>query len=276
MTTPDLAGEGADDGPAFGNGPVPILAYHDVSPKPHPAFRRYSVTVNEFARQMRWLAVRGYQPIDMDALFAARSGRAPLPGRPVLITFDDGFQSCVDHAVPVLESHGFTAMFYLVTGLMGASSRWMAADPGVDLPLISWDVARQLVAAGHQCGAHSVTHPSLTALEGERRRAELVDGRRRMEDELGRTVVHFAYPFGAYDASTREDVARAGYVTACSTRPGLSPPDDDLLALHRITVHGGEPFVTFRCRVSTGRGVRDATRAALGGWLRRLTPRAGS
>jgi peptidoglycan/xylan/chitin deacetylase (PgdA/CDA1 family) len=240
---------------------VPILSYHDVAPEPHPAFRRYSLTVREFARQMQWLARRHYTPIDMDTLAATRGG-GTLPARPIVITFDDGFRTCAEHAVPVLQAHGFTAVFFLVTGLMGSTSRWMA-DRGVNLALMTWDAARRIADEGFQCGVHTATHPRLTAIDSSRRRFELADARRQLEDELGRPAVHFAYPYGAVDSSVRASVAEAGYVTACATRPGRSSPDDDLLALRRITIHGDEPILRFAWRVATGRGVRDSLRAAL-------------
>ena len=90
---------------------VPILMYHEVSPSPHPAFRRYTVTPRAFARQMGWLAAFGYRPVDMDTLVRARQGQGSLPKRPVVITFDDGLQRAVDYALPVLQRHGFTAVF---------------------------------------------------------------------------------------------------------------------------------------------------------------------
>ncbi len=254
---------------------VPILVYHEVSPEPHPAFRRYTVTVREFARQMRWLAARGYQAIDMDALVRARTAGGVLPRRPVLITFDDGFQGCADHAVPVLQSHGFTAVFYLVTGLMGDTSRWMASEVGVQLPLMSWDRARALAKAGFQCGAHTVTHPRLTDLAPARCRAELGEARRRLEDELGRPAVHLAYPFGTYDATVRAGTAEAGYVTACSTLAGLSRADDDLLALHRVTVYGHDSLLDFACRLRTGSAARECLGRALGTLARRFGGRRG-
>ena len=243
---------------------VPILTYHDVSPSPHPSFRRYSVTPRQFARQMRWLALAGYEPIDMDALLQARLGERVLPRRPVIITFDDGFQGCLEHAVPVLRKHGFTAVFYLVAGLGGETSRWMLPDGGAELALMSWVAARGLAAEGFQCGAHTLTHPRLPGLEAGRLRTELMDARSRMEQELRRPVLHLAYPYGAYDPAVRNLAAEAGYATACSTRPGLSPPDDDLLAIHRITVHGHDSLLDFASLVRTGLGMRERLRRALG------------
>jgi len=254
---------------------VPVLMYHEVSPTPHPSFRRYTVTVRQFTWQMRWLAVCGYQAIDMDDLVRARLGQTPLPKRPVLITFDDGFQGCVDHAVPVLRAHEFTAVFYLVTGLMGQTSRWMAPGLGVELPVMSWDTARALTAEGFQCGAHTVTHAALASLDTARCHAELVDARKRLEEELGRPAVHLAYPYGSYDPGVRRMASEAGYVTACSTRAGLSGADDDLLAVHRVTIYGHDSLFDFACRVRTGTAVRERLQRALGNVTRRLRRAAG-
>jgi peptidoglycan/xylan/chitin deacetylase (PgdA/CDA1 family) len=244
---------------------VPILMYHEVSPAPHPAFRRYTVTVRNFTRQMRWLAALGYQAIDMDALHRARRGQGGLPKRPVVITFDDGFQSCADHAVPVLRAHGFTAMFYLVAGLVGQTSRWLQGELGLELPLMSWDTVRGLVAGGFGCGAHTMTHPRLAGLDPDRCRRELVEARRRLEDELGRPVVHLAYPYGAFDPAVQAAAAEAGYLTACSTRPGRSTAADDLLALRRVSVYGHDSMLDFACRLRTGMGVRERLGRVVGG-----------
>ena len=255
---------------------VPILMYHEVSPRADPRFRRYTVTVREFTRQMQWLAAVGYQPIDMDALVRARLGQGSLPRRPVLITFDDGFQGCADHAVPVLRKHEFTAVFYLVTGLMGQTSRWMLPEVGLELSLMSWQTARELAAEGFQCGTHTVTHPRLASLDPGRCRAELVDARKRLEDELGRPVVHLAYPFGSYDSGVQGIAGDAGYVTACSTRPGLSRADDDLLALHRVTIYGHDSLFDFACRLRTGTALREHVGQALKGVMRHFRLRRGS
>jgi peptidoglycan/xylan/chitin deacetylase (PgdA/CDA1 family) len=242
---------------------VPVLMYHEVCLSPHPAFQRYTVTVREFTRQMRVLAVLGYETIDLDTLVRARAGKGSLPRRPVIITFDDGYQGSVDHAVPVLRAHNFTACFFLVAGLMGKTSRWMIPDLKIDLPLMGWDTARKLGAEGFQFGAHTVTHPRLTSVDSAACRTELVDARKYIEEELSRPARHLAYPFGSYDRSVQVLAAEAGYVTACSTRPGLSPADDDLLALRRVSVYGHDSIFDFLSRLRTGSAVRENLNGAL-------------
>jgi peptidoglycan/xylan/chitin deacetylase (PgdA/CDA1 family) len=237
--------------------------YHEVCLSPHPAFQRYTVTVREFTRQMRVLAALGYETIDLDTLVRARAGKGSLPRRPVIITFDDGYQGSVDHAVPVLRSYNFTACFFLVAGLMGQTSRWMVSELGVDLPLMSWDTARKLDAEGFQFGAHTMTHPRLTDVDPASCRAELVDARKYIEQELSRPAIHLAYPFGSYDRNVQVLAAEAGYVTACSTRPGLSPADDDMLALRRVSVYGHDSIFDFVLRLRTGSAVRENLNGAL-------------
>lgn len=254
---------------------VPILMYHEVTPLPHPAFARYTVTTRVFARQMRWLAAFKYHPVDMDTLLRARLGLGRLPPRAVVITFDDGLQSCVDHAVPVLQQYGFTAVFYLVAGLMGGRTEWLRQELDLELPIMSWGAARRLGANGFQCGAHTLTHPRLAGLEPVRVRRELAEGRQRLEDELGAPVLHLAYPYGSFDAGVQREAEDAGYLTACSTRTGLSAPDDDSLALQRVPIYGGETLLDFAWRVRTARSLPVRVRRSLRAAARRLTGRRG-
>lgn len=250
--------------------PVPVLMYHEVSLSPHPAFQRYTVTAREFSHQMRLLAALGFETVGLDTLVRARAGKGSLPRRPVIITFDDGYQGSVDHAVPVLRARNFTATFFLVAGLMGQTSRWMVPELGVDLPLMSWDTARKLGAEGFQFGAHTMTHPKLTGVDSALCRTELVDARKYIEQELSRPAIHLAYPFGSYDGNVQVLAAEAGYVTACSTRTGLSPADDDLLALHRVSVYGHDSIFDFVSRLRTGAAVRENLNAALDSVTNRL------
>ncbi|HEU4648135.1 MAG TPA: polysaccharide deacetylase family protein [Gemmatimonadales bacterium] len=234
-----------------------------------PGFEKYTVTPRAFALQMRWLARAGYSAIGLDAVLTHRAHATELPRRPVVLTFDDGFRSCVERVVPVLQTYGFTAMFYLVAGLMGQTSRWLQATHGFELPLIDWPTARRLTDAGFHCGAHSMTHPHLPKLAPASCRYELAESRRLAEQEVGQEVVHLAYPFGSYDAAVRQMAAEAGFRSACSVKLGRSPPDDDPLALRRIPVTGTDTLLDFVCRLRTAQSLRGLVyRKARGAWRR--------
>jgi len=249
---------------------IPILMYHQVTPRPHPSLRKYAVTPRAFGAQMSWLTLAGYVPTTLDKLLAYRSGHCPLPSRPIVITFDDGFQDCFEHAVPILQARGFTAIFYLVAGLVGKTSRWLLPERGVELPLMDWTAARRLEAGGFQCGSHTMSHPRLADLSPEGCREELLESRRLLEDHLGHEVRHLAYPFGSFNEKARVLVAETGYRSACSVRIGLSPPEDDVLALHRVPINGQDSLLDFICRLHTARGVGDMLYNKAQGALRRL------
>ncbi len=241
---------------------VPILMYHEVTPRPAPNFGKYCVSPAAFAAHMRWLSLSGYVPVGLDELVAARRGQGRLPRRAVVITFDDGFRDCAQYAAPILQTYGFTATFFLVAGLMGASSAWLLPKRGVELAIMDWPTARRLEAYGMRCGAHSLRHPDLVELDAAACRAELADSKCRLEDELGHTVTHLAYPHGSYNEAVRAVAAECGYQTACSVRIGLSSDDDDLMALHRVPINGNESFLDFVSRLLTSRPWREALRAA--------------
>jgi peptidoglycan/xylan/chitin deacetylase (PgdA/CDA1 family) len=250
--------------------PVPILMYHQVSPRAHPGFEKYTVAVEKFAAQMRWLRYAGYCPTTLDDLLDARSGCRPLPPRPVVVTFDDGYRECVEHAVPIMAEHRFTATFYLVAGLMGSTSRWLARERGIELRLVDWQDARELLRAGFCCGSHTMLHPRLAELSPEACRDELEESRRRLEDRLASEVRHLALPYGSYDEAVRLAVTRAGYRSACSVRVGLSAPTDDRLALHRVPVTGQDSLLDFVCKLYTARAAPELLRAGVRSALRKL------
>jgi peptidoglycan/xylan/chitin deacetylase (PgdA/CDA1 family) len=248
---------------------VPILMYHQVTPSPPPGYRKYAVTTEAFAAQLEWLAQHRYVSISMNALYEHRMGRQELPARPVILTFDDGYRDCLEYAAPILKARGFTATFFVLGLLAGKTSQWLLAERGIELPLLDWDAVRQLRAAGNECGSHGLSHPRLTQLSPSACREELLTSRRLIEDQLGEEVGHLAYPFGAYDESVRAIAVESGYRTACSVRPGWSPPGDDLMALRRIHVEGEGSMRDFADSLRRRRTPAELVRAGVRALRRR-------
>ena len=242
--------------------------YHNVSPVAPPGFRKYTVSPNSFAAQMRILALARYRVIRLDAYVDARQAGSPLWPRTAVITFDDGFRDAAHYAAPILRARRFPATFFIVAGLLGQRSEWLA-DVGADLPLADGNTVLQLHRSGFEIGAHSMTHPRLSRLPDHEVVGELSQSRAVLEDLLGSPVTNMAYPFGDYDERVRTRAADAGYRSACSVRIGRSAPDDDLLGLHRIPVSGTDSTLDFLARLHSGYDFRETTASK----VRRLTDR---
>jgi peptidoglycan/xylan/chitin deacetylase (PgdA/CDA1 family) len=230
---------------------IPILAYHEISATPDPSYLPFTVTPLQFEKQMAWLARKGYRTITCDDLLAHRAGAGSLPDRPVIITFDDGCRGAAEHAIATLPAFGFTATFYLVPSVIGSTTIW--ARNQRYLPVLDWDLARELVALGFTCGSHTQHHRRLAQVPEAECRDELTRSRDTLQDRLGCEIAHLSYPHGSFNAAVRRLAAEAGYRTACTVQPAVSSSSDDLLALPRVRPSGDESFRNFTLRVRTGK-----------------------
>jgi peptidoglycan/xylan/chitin deacetylase (PgdA/CDA1 family) len=208
---------------------VPILMYHRVrvAPASAPAIsRRLTVHPADFARQMRWLDGHGFTAITQRQLFNALMCGRPLPRKPVLISFDDGYRDNFQNASPVLERLGMRATAYVISG------RISNGDPS----FLSWRQLELLEARGVEIGSHTVSHRELTGLSDSEAFAELVRSRRTLERRLGHRVPWLAYPIGAYDSRIERLARRAGYVLAVTTEGGTRQSAQRPLALRRLRI----------------------------------------
>lgn len=214
---------------------VPILMYHAVAADPNDATRALSVAPEAFAEQMAVIADRGLTPLTTADLAARwRSGR-PLPGRPVLITFDDGYEGVHRHALPALAEHGFPATLFVSTGWIRG-----AYDTGGGLDtMLDWPQVRRLADAGVEIGGHSHTHPQLDRLGDTALRAELIRCRDIVAGELGALPVSFAYPYGYSSRRVRAAVRAHGFAQALAVGNSLARRAQGPYALRRVTVRRG-------------------------------------
>ncbi|MEV8551905.1 polysaccharide deacetylase family protein [Streptomyces glaucescens] len=229
---------------------VPVLMYHAVASDPNDATRALSVTPEAFAAQMEVIGDLGLTPLTTAALAARwRDGR-PLPPRPVLVTFDDGYAGVRRHALPVLAGHGFPATLFVSTGwLRGPYDTGGAPDTMLD-----WREVRELADAGMEIGGHSHRHPQLDQLDDDALRFEVAHCRDLLAGELGAPPVSFAYPYGYSSRRVRQEVRAAGFAQALAVGNGLARRRQGPYALRRLTVRrttGTEEFA----RLVEGRAI---------------------
>ncbi|MEV2217538.1 polysaccharide deacetylase family protein [Streptomyces sp. NPDC050997] len=230
--------------------PVPILMYHAIAAEPNEATRELSVAPDAFAEQLDMIGELGFTPVDTAQLAARwRSGR-PLPARPVLITFDDGYEGVHRHALPVLAKYGFAATLFVSTGWIRG-----AYDTGGGLDtMLDWDQIRELAAARVEIGGHSHTHPQLDQLDDATLRHELIHCKEIVTDELGTVPASFAYPYGYSSRRVRQAVRETGYGQALAVGNGLARRRQGPYALRRVTVRRSTGIEEFE-RLVQGRAI---------------------
>ncbi len=229
---------------------VPILMYHDIGEPPAgSAWPVLYVRPAAFRRQLAVLRALGYRLVGMaDALPVLRGERRE---RIAVITFDDAYADVYEHALPALLDAGARATTYVVSGCIGRFNAWDAEKVGARKPLMDVGQLRAWRRAGMEVGAHTRTHPHLTALGPDALQAEVRGSRADLEQLLGEAIDQFCYPYGDLDDRVLAAVADAGFVAATTTRRGRARPGDPPLLLPRISVKGHLPLALFPFRVVT-------------------------
>ena len=215
---------------------VAALAYHKVAPIPDCARHRCNyVTPAQFDRQLRVLRAAGCRSISFAQYLRFRTGGRALPPRSVLITFDDGYRSNLEIAVPILQRHGFTATFFVVAGLLGGTNAWDADE--IQEPLLSADEVRRLHDLGFEIGSHTLTHAHLTSLDEPALARELSESKRILEEITTKPVSALAYPWSEHSPRVHHAAQRAGYRAGAILRRRTNFDATPLFEVRRIGVN---------------------------------------
>ena len=230
---------------------IPILTYHHTEQAPPKGFAMRSlwVTPSSFSTQMRWLSRLGYRGLSMSELVPYLRGEKK--GKVVGITLDDGYQSNVSHALPILKQHGFSATCYVVSGRLGQHNEWDAALGMAKAALMSGEEMRAWVDAGMEVGSHTCSHADLSRLSLAEARHELLQSKSDLENLLQKPVTQFCYPYGHFSPEHEALVSQAGYEAATTTHRGRACATDRMTALPRVPVVRSTYAVQFLLKVLT-------------------------
>jgi peptidoglycan/xylan/chitin deacetylase (PgdA/CDA1 family) len=150
------------------------------------------------------------------------------------LSFDDGYSDLYEHAFPLLRQEGLPAIIYLVTD--HREDAWRRTKSLLPLQLLNWAQIREMADSGITFGSHTRTHSNLTRCTPEQLHDEVLNSKKIIEDKLSKQVQHFCYPFGKTNDQVVDMVREAGYITACTTRPGRVLRGTDSLRLPRLKV----------------------------------------
>lgn len=239
---------------------VVFLMYHELSVAgrelcaSEPGYTRYVVPAADFRAQMERLAADSWRGKSVGQALAAFEKNS------VAVTFDDGSETDLICAAPVLKELGFGATFYITAGFVGRRG------------YLSKVQVRELSSLGFEIGCHSMTHPYLTDVAGSRLRDETAGARASLEQLSSSPVVHFSCPGGRWNTAVVHAVREAGFYSMATSRSGKNFRSSDPFALHRVPVLESTSLEQFT-RICNGQGLRwarlqekarDATKRALG------------
>lgn len=205
---------------------IPVLNYHQVNNEAHNAL---TLSAEEFEAQMAYLNRSGYTAISPDQLVDYLQFGKPLPAKPILITFDDGYEDNYRVAYPILQKYHFTATIFLITDFVGHNGRYL-----------TWKQVKEMRDNGFSFESHTLSHLLLSKASDEEIRSQLVKSKEALEWRLGKKVEYLAYPGGFYDQRVIELAKQAGYRAAFTIDLGRNNIYCGLYTLNRIPIFEGQ------------------------------------
>lgn len=225
--------------------PLPILCYHRVLPHPE---NEYDLSLADFQVQLDALQEKGFATISLQEWEQALQGKAALPPRPVILTFDDGPLSAYEAIFPLLKAHNFRATFFISTGLL--------ANPSSQY--LTWPQLEEMARGGMEIMPHGHSHANLAKrLPGEteeryraRVRNELIRSKSLLESSLHRPCPFYAYAYGAYDREVEKMAKEFDFTLILTANPGVNTSQTDPYRLKRQLIYRDDGIEGFSHKLS--------------------------
>ena len=218
---------------AVGGPKIVVLNYHKID----NMNISLSVLPQDFEQQLKYLKDNGYTSITPMELYEAIEHGGPLPEKPLLITFDDGYDDNYRYAYPLLKKYGFKGTIFVITSFLDRGQQGY----------ITWAQASEMEASGViDIESHTVTHGSMTEMTDSDLRRELADSKKDIEQRLGKTVNFVAYPTGTYNLHIASLVKEAGYRGAFTIEYGNVDKASNIYAIERVPIfHTEDTYASF-------------------------------
>ncbi|WP_028923447.1 polysaccharide deacetylase family protein [Pseudonocardia acaciae] len=237
-----------------------VLMYHNFGHPPASGDPEHLfVPVDVFRAHLELLRDGGWQALSLDQFMAVLDG-APAPRKSYLVTIDDGHESVLSTAAPILAEYGVPSVLFVPPGVLGGPVTWNPAYASEKLS--SKAEIATLAGTGMEVGVHGYDHIRMLDLDAPTLHRNVVAARDEVTEMMGYTPRSFAYPYGSHDADARATLAATGYAVSFAVAR-----ERGRFAVDRIYVKGTDSLGMFRFKLSMA--YRFASR--VGGrtpWLR--------
>ncbi len=210
---------------------IPILMYHWIEDGKGDELK---VSKEKFKSEMEIVKQSGYTPISFNELYDFIKGNKPFGIKPILITFDDGYEDNYVNAYPVLKEYGFKGTIFAITDLINTCP-YLSEKEIVELSNNNVDVE-----------SHAASHSKLSELSYEKQYNELKRSKEKLEGILHKKEYYLAYPFGKYNKDTISIAQKLGYRLAACTKEGFASKSDGSYELKRIYISNNYSLEEFK------------------------------
>lgn len=210
---------------------IPVLMYHRVVEKA-PAGSKYNVYVTKeiLEQQLQFLKRGGFETITFGDLLTRK-----VPSKPVILTFDDGYEDNYLHLLPLLKKYGMKAVVYILGNRRHKNNFWDIPQGEPEAALLKEKQIKEMSESGlAEFGAHSLNHTKLTDLKPLEIRKEVEESKKAIEKLLGKPVVSFAYPYGLCNDEIKKITQEAGYIFGIAVKGQFTRFADDLMEIRRV------------------------------------------
>lgn len=226
---------------------VPILMYHRIA---DIAGDRNSVSPKMFEQQLAYLKKKCYNTISLSDLEEHFTNGKTLPSKPLILTFDDGYEDNFITALPLLNKYGMKGTVFPVAAYTGRHNDWENYQGKPNCKVMNWEQLRIWKEAGMEIGSHTMNHPILSSLTPQEIEYELAESKRLIEERVGVPVQFLCYPYGDFDTRVRKIAQSLGYQGGVAIFEGVSLRKNDLWALRRVVISCRQPMWEFKLKVS--------------------------
>lgn len=203
---------------------VPILMYHEINILPQNGPTGLYVRQDNFIKQLDTLKEEGYHTITMNQLYEHWENNVPIPLKPIVLTFDDGYASHYDFASIELNKRGMTGTFYIISSAVEVDQIRTAQR------------LKKMYEEGMEIGSHTVTHADARYSNNAKILSEYRESKEYLEEITGSEIRHFCYPIGGITAYAKQVLRDLDYKTAVRTTYGKANKSQGMYDLRRIRI----------------------------------------
>ena len=204
---------------------VPVLNYHQINDQAENAL---TIHPDQFEAQMKYLVDNGFHTITPADMLDSWENGTPLPDKPVILTFDDGYADNYRNAFPILEKYNLKGTIFLISDYIGTYPNYL-----------TWSQIDEMQESGYiDFESHTLSHMQLDKATPEETWEQLSESKQALEWHLKKPVSFIAYPCGSYDDELILKTKEAGYRAAFTVNYGVTNPDENPFVLDRIPIFG--------------------------------------